>query len=180
LASNNSNNSNSKSSSKNSNSNSNSKRKNGRKQHSDEIKETARARVAAGESLSRVAKELGVAKSTLSGWLTQGDRDGHQEVRANRKEQFINKAWDAIEQYLDHLSSPEVMKKAQAQNATTVIGTLYDKIALASGDATSRSEHTGKDGGPIEIDNPREQIERRIAGIAARSGADEDNSRAEH
>lgn len=161
-----------------SNSNSNSKRKT--KKHSDETKETARARVAAGEPMSRVARDLGVAKSTLSSWLTQADRDGHQDVRANRKEQFINKAWDAIEQYLDHLSSPEVMKKAQAHNATTVIGTLYDKIALASGDATSRSEHTGKDGGPIEIDNPREQIERRIAGIAARSGADEDHPRAEH
>lgn len=36
-----------------------------KKTYSEETKELARARVAAGESLSRVARELGVAKSTI-------------------------------------------------------------------------------------------------------------------
>ena len=78
-----------------------------RKTYSDEIKETARARVAAGESLSKVARSMGVAKSTLSSWLTQGDRDGHQEARNDRKAKFINKAWDVIDQALD-LSSQKI------------------------------------------------------------------------
>ena len=78
-----------------------------RKQHTDETKELARARVAAGESLSRVARELGLAKSTLHTWLTQADRDGHQESREKRKEQFIDKAWDVIDQALD-LSSQKI------------------------------------------------------------------------
>ena len=115
-----------------------------RKQHSEETKELARARVAAGEPLSRVARELGVAKSTLHSWLTQADRDGHQESREKRKEKFINKAWDAIEKYLDHLTTEKVINAAAAHNATTVIGTLYDKIALASGDVTSRGEVKGQ------------------------------------
>ena len=78
-----------------------------RKQHTDETKELARARVAAGESLSRVARELGIAKSTLHTWLTQADKDGHQESREKRKEKFIDKAWDVIDQALD-LSSQKI------------------------------------------------------------------------
>ena len=85
----------------------NGKKGNGRKQHTDETKELARARVAAGESLSRVARELGIAKSTLHTWLTQADRDGHQESREKRKEKFIDKAWDVIDQALD-LSSQKI------------------------------------------------------------------------
>jgi len=115
-----------------------------RKQHSDETKELARARVAAGESLSKVARELGVAKSTLSGWLNQADWDGHRLTREQRKEKFIHKAWDAIEKYLNHLTTETVIKAAAAHNATTVIGTLYDKIALASGDVTTRGEVKGQ------------------------------------
>ena len=78
-----------------------------RKTYSDEIKETARARVATGESLSKVARSMSVAKSTLSSWLTQNDRDGHQEARDDRKKHFISKAWDVIDQALD-LSSQKI------------------------------------------------------------------------
>jgi len=55
-----------------------------------------------------VARELSMAKSTLHSWLTQADRDGHEEVRADRKTQFIHKAWDAIEKYLEHLMTDSV------------------------------------------------------------------------
>ena len=39
--------------------------------------------------------------------------------------------------------------------------------------AADKLEITGKDGGPIEIESPREEIARRIAGISARMGEDE-------
>lgn len=108
--------------------------------YSDEIKEQARARVAAGETQASVARDIGVARSTLHSWLTQADRDGHEQARELRKEQFIHKAWDAIEKYLEHLMTKKVIDAAAAQSATTVIGILYDKIALASGDVTARGE----------------------------------------
>ncbi len=78
-----------------------------RRIYSDEIKEQARARVAAGETQSRVARDMGVAKSTLHTWLSQADRDGHQEAREDRKVKFINKAWDVIDQALT-LSSQKI------------------------------------------------------------------------
>ncbi len=165
----------------------NGKKGNGRKQHTDETKELARARVAAGESLSRVARELGIAKSTLHTWLTQADRDGHQESREKRKEQFIDKAWesienalifgnqkikvatasqenfnDTIERFIELLEEARHSKEINAleisnvvtalaslmkiplKDVSTYIGTLYDKIALASGEPTSVNKQTGQ------------------------------------
>lgn len=39
------------------------------------------------------------------------------------------------------------------RDISTFVGTLYDKQALAAGEATGRQEHTGRDGGPIEVSN---------------------------
>ncbi len=82
-----------------------------KKIYSDEIKETARARYELGESLSKIARDLGVAKSTLSGWLNGNGsseiNQKHLEARENRKLQFINKAWDVIDQALT-LSSQKI------------------------------------------------------------------------
>jgi transposase-like protein len=158
-----------------------------RKQHSDETKELARARVAAGETQSRVARDMGVAKSTLHSWLTEADRDGHQEAREKRKEKFIDKAWesienalifgnqkikvatvsqenfnDIIERFIELLEEARQRKEINAleisnvvtalaslmriplKDVSTYIGTLYDKIALASGDVTTRGEVKGQ------------------------------------
>lgn len=158
-----------------------------RKQHSEETKELARARVAAGESLSKVARDMGIAKSTLHSWLTQADRDGYQEARESRKQKFINKAWesienalifgnqkikvatiaqenfnDTIERFIELLEEAQQRKEISAleisnvvtalaslmkiplKDVSTYIGTLYDKIALASGDVTTRGEVKGQ------------------------------------
>jgi len=41
-------------------------------------------------------------------------------------------------------------------------------IAKTNGAFIEKMEHTGKDGGPIEVSSPREQIHSRIASIASR------------
>ena len=158
----------------------NGKKGNGHKQHSEETKELARARVAAGESLSRVARELGIAKSTLHSWLTQADRDGHQEAREDQKQRFIRQAWesvfkavtcgdkrmsflienaDKIDDAIEAVAKAEDLTGKQRAEILKIlgslasiplkdlaiyIGTIYDKIALASGDVTQRSEQRGE------------------------------------
>lgn len=146
-----------------------------RKIYSDEIKEQARARVAAGETQSRVARELGVAKSTLHTWLSQADRDGHQEAREDQKKRFIQQAWESVFRAvavgdkrlgfvlenadtldeavkavttsgLSNTDKGRVLKVLAAlanvplRDLAVYIGTIYDKIALASGEPTTRSE----------------------------------------
>ncbi len=150
-----------------------------RKQYSDEIKEQARARYELGESLSKIARELGVAKSTLSGWMTQGDRDGHQEARENQKQRFIRQAWesvfkavavgdkklgfvlenaDTLDQAVKAVTSSDLsntdktnvlkvlasLANVPLRDLAVYIGTVYDKIALASGEPTQRSEQRGE------------------------------------
>jgi hypothetical protein len=62
----------------------------------------------------------------------------------------------------DPLNSRDIIELIKAISSVTSIplshistyfGTLYDKQALASGEATGRQELTGKDGGPIETHN---------------------------
>ena len=158
-----------------------------RRTYSDEIKEQARARVAAGESQASVARDLDIARSTLHTWLTDADRDGHEESRENRKAKFIDKAWEnienalifgnqkikvatvsqenfnsTIERFIELLGEAQQRKEISAleisnvvtalaslmriplKDVSTYIGTLYDKIALASGDVTTRGEVKGQ------------------------------------
>ncbi len=154
------------------------------KSHPEEVKEQARARVAAGEQKSKVAKSLGIALSTLSGWLGQDVKDAHEQVRTDRKTKFINKAWDSVENTLqfadqkvkaatvaqeqfnelinnftealresDDINARDIKEVVVAlaslmdiplNHASTFVGTIYDKIALASGDPTSRAEQVGQ------------------------------------
>lgn len=159
-----------------------------RKQHSEETKELARARVAAGDSLSKVARELGVAKSTLSGWLNQADWDGHQEVRADQKQRFIRQAWDSVfkavtvgdkrlgfvlenadtlDQAVGAVTSSDLSNTDKTQilkvlsslanvplkDLAIYIGTVYDKIALASGEPTTREETTSNANHKLDLSN---------------------------
>ncbi len=156
----------------------------GRK-YNDDIKEQAIAMLTVNNSVSFVAKELGLPRSTVKTWKEQYDKaadengeDNIAKLRQKKKEDFINKAWDIIdlgkeilhrrlkralesEDELDSLES-EIMslsntdlstdkKKALAKKLslikvedigklTTAIGTIYDKQALANGEATSREE----------------------------------------
>lgn len=62
------------------------------------------------------------------------------------------------------------MRLVQEGNPTMII--FLSKNMLGMADKT-QTEITGKDGGAIEIDSPRERIERRIALIATRIGTEE-------
>lgn len=153
--------------------------------YNDDIKEQAIAMLTVNNSVSFVARELGLPRSTVKTWKIQFDKeaeangeDNIAKLRQKKKEEFVSKAWDIIdigkeilhrrfrralesEDKLDALEK-ELMtlpntdlsteqKKALAKKLavikvedvgklTTALGTLYDKQALASNEATSREE----------------------------------------
>lgn len=153
--------------------------------YNDDIKEQAIAMLTVNNSVSFVARELGLPRSTVKTWKIQFDKeaeangeDNIAKLRQKKKEEFVSKAWDIIdigkeillrrfrralesEDKLDALEK-ELMtlpntdlsteqKKALARKLavikvedvgklTTALGTLYDKQALASNEATSREE----------------------------------------
>lgn len=148
--------------------------------HNDDIKEKARALLVADNNVSRVAKALGIPRSTIKSWKESFERESEQgtddfaELRHKKKESFVNNAWDIIKQSqtllarrlnraieseneidalveeitkLDHKQLTDTQRKALYSRITAikvesvkeiavVLGTLYDKQALAANEAT--------------------------------------------
>lgn len=70
----------------------------------------------------------------------------------------------------------EIIRSQKFEGAAA--GLLNPNIIARDLGLADRQEHTGKDGGPIEV-SARERLSSRIASIAARSGESEDHSGAE-
>lgn len=67
--------------------------------YSDEIKERAFALMAAGNSYTAAAKELGVPRTTVKGWCvsqTEEEKQSREELHRLHKERFAEDAWKTI------------------------------------------------------------------------------------
>jgi hypothetical protein len=113
------------------------------KYRGDKIKEKVLAELASGETIASVARKHKIPETTIGTWKKKAMEkdDKFVELRAKRKEEFINNAWDIIEDAQKLMK--ENLKKAlsgdekiDAGKLSTVIGTMYDKQALASDEAT--------------------------------------------
>lgn len=115
------------------------------KKYNDDVKEKAYALLGAGNSYSFVSRKLGIPESTLRGWKGQESNAENEEnlvkLRAKKKEEFATRAWQAIN--LAQTLLERSLKRAVDENKeidlgklVTIIGTLYDKQALANKEAT--------------------------------------------
>lgn len=136
-----------------------------------ELKEKCKAIVAATGNIGEASRQTGIPRNTIKGWVDE--TDDFEQVRKDKKQEFINKSWDIIgkAQKLidkrmnraiefedeidalinriaidDSLTDAEIkgiitkIRKLKLESATelsTVIGTLYDKQALANKEATA-------------------------------------------
>lgn len=114
-----------------------------KKQHSEELKEKILAEIATGVPMTQLSKKYKIPVSTMGTWKTNArtKSDEFENLRKERKEQFINKAWNLIEKAqslmeknLDSALMGE--EKIDVGKLSTVVGTMYDKQALASDEAT--------------------------------------------
>jgi transposase-like protein len=113
---------------------------------------------------------------TIEDALTLGAR---RVKRALEHEAELDKLIDAIDDDgdIDAKDKIALIQKVHAlqlqgiRDISTYIGTIYDKQALAAGEATGRQELTGKNGGPVELATltPEERATR-IAELLARRG----------
>lgn len=150
--------------------------------YNDDIKERAFALLAVNNSVSYVARELGLPRSTVKSWKEAYDREAEKsgedtiaKLRQKKKEEFVDNAWgligkaqtllerrldraiegedeidalvDEITQ-LDHKQLTDSQRKAlysriaaikveSVKELAVVLGTLYDKQALANKEATA-------------------------------------------
>lgn len=109
----------------------------GRK-YSDEVKEKAYALYAICGNYEEVSRQIGVPSNTIIGWVKDKPPDGYEELRDQKRREFIDSASEIIELAIERLKNDllDEDKPIPANHLTTVIGTLYDKRALASGDTT--------------------------------------------
>lgn len=117
------------------------------KKFGEDIKEKAYALYAYNGSFAETGKALGVAKSTVKKWIDdkkEADPDGYDELRYAAKKDFIEKATDIIDSAMDRLAI-DIKNRAlniPVKHLSTVIGTLYDKRALARGESTENTSVT--------------------------------------
>lgn len=109
----------------------------GRK-YSDEVKEKAYAMYAVCGNYEEVSRQIGVPANTIIGWVKNKPPDGYEELRDQKRKEFINSASEIIEIAMERLKNDLLndMRSIPANHLTTVIGTLYDKKALAAGEST--------------------------------------------
>lgn len=112
--------------------------------YSDEIREQAYALYAVNGSIAETGRTLGIPPNTISTWLKTKPPDGFDELRQQKKREFIDRASDIIVTAMERLERELLNDETQipVNHLTTVIGTLYDKRALAQGENTDNVKLT--------------------------------------
>ena len=150
--------------------------------YNDDIREKAIALLTVNNSVSFVARELGLPRSTVKSWKEAFDKEAEEsgedniaKLRQKKKEDFINDAWrlidlsksvlekrltramdneEALDELVEEISKLDYktltsqqrqalymklakIKVEDVKSLATVLGTLYDKQALANKEATA-------------------------------------------
>ena len=150
--------------------------------YNDDIREKAIALLTVNNSVSFVARELGLPRSTVKSWKEAFDKEAEEsgedniaKLRQKKKEDFINDAWrlidlsksvlekrltrakdneEALDEHVEEICQLDYkthtsqqrqalymklakIKVEDVKSLATVLGTLYDKQALANKEATA-------------------------------------------
>ena len=124
--------------------------------------------IEAGNYIETAAAYAGINKDTLYRWLRDGAR-----AKKGKKKNFS----DAVQKALakSEMRDVYIIGKAAENQWQAAAWRLERKFPDRWGRKDKqRLEHTGKDGGAIQVENVREKIESRISSVAAKIGEGED------
>ena len=97
------------------------------------------------DNINETAKLLGLPYSTVEGIVDKNkDKEESVNLREKKKDDFCKKADSIINKALSRLERDidNAEKEIPINHLTTVIGTLYDKRALARGESTENTKIT--------------------------------------
>lgn len=93
----------------------------------DRTREQIRAFYASCGNMRETARKFGVSPSTVKR-IVDEKQDEVEQLRTQKKEQWIEEAWRTIHLYMEHVQDPKVVKKTSARDSAILIGTLHDKM----------------------------------------------------
>ncbi|EGL82094.1 hypothetical protein CathTA2_2457 [Caldalkalibacillus thermarum TA2.A1] len=96
----------------------------------DKTKEQIRQLLAEGLAKNAVAKKVGVSWATVDK-VSKEEKDSLENLREQKKEQWIEEAWKTINLYMKHVQDPKVIQRTSARDSAILIGTLHDKMLKA-------------------------------------------------
>lgn len=108
---------------------------------SDEKREQVKALLATGAAKNDVAKRCKVSWATVDA-ISKEEPDKIESFREDKRQAFINKLWENIEDAIElgHSMVKEAkqgIRDIPLSNISTYVGTLYDKHALMTGGKTA-------------------------------------------
>lgn len=109
------------------------------KKYSDDIKEQAYLLYATSGSFAETARQLGVARSTIKGWIDRkklDEPDEFERLRTEKKEEFIDKASEIIDKGLKLLDR-RINTALEHENELDL---LIDEIFRSDKDELSQEE----------------------------------------
>lgn len=111
------------------------------KKYTEEDEQTAIAMyVANGGNMSRTANELEIPRTSLQSII-----DRHPiatTIVTIHKEKFIKTGWQLIFEALRELKKKTRIKDAATPELTRLVQIIFEKVSLAEGSPTGRTEHT--------------------------------------
>lgn len=92
----------------------------------DKTREEIRAYYASCGNKKATARNFGISESTVRKIVNESD--DFAELRAQKKSEHIEKAWQTINAYIAHINRPDLIAKTNARDSAIVIGTMWDKV----------------------------------------------------
>jgi len=108
---------------------------------SEELKEQIRTFLAGNGNVRETARQFDVSPSTVMK-VRDEQPDVFEQLRTDKKQEFINNAWDLINIGLEQMKTK--ILEASYRDIATGTGIIADKVLLMSGEATSRTDNTNK------------------------------------
>lgn len=105
-------------------------------------------------NFSETSRQLNIPQKTVEKIFKQyKDKPEFAKLCEQKKEEFVDKATRLINKALDRLEKmlDDKEEKIPVNNLSTVIGTLYDKRALAQGNSTVNTEINIKMDKKVEV-----------------------------
>ncbi|MDF9296095.1 hypothetical protein [Geobacillus stearothermophilus] len=96
----------------------------------DKTREEIKAFYASCGNMRETARKFNVSPSVVKK-IVDEEKDEVEQLRTQKKQEWIEEAWKTINLYMQHVQDPKVIARTSARDSAILIGTLHDKMLKA-------------------------------------------------